>query len=82
MEIPNRVSAKEMREQADDKFQEELASELTKIYDVIVKHKKDGEVTIYGGASKSAINQLWNDGYIIKESVQTGMNEYSTIIKW
>ena len=82
MEIKNRISAKERREQTDDTFNTNLVSELTKIYDNIIKHRADGEVTIYGGASKSAINQLWNDGYIVQESVKTGMNEYSTIIKW
>jgi len=82
MNIPNRVSAKQAREEADDKSQKDVIAELTKIYDKIHANKKDGETTIYGGISNLARKELWDDGYIVKENVQTGMNEYGTVIKW
>lgn len=82
IKIPNRITAKQAREQGTNKIHQELTCELSEIYEEIQAHKKELKVTLYGKSlSPDAKKILEDDGYIVLER-QTGMNEYSTVIKW
>lgn len=82
IKINNRITAKDIREKANNSIENNLKVEAENVYALIKDDYKNGSITLSNRAiSKELKSMLEDDGYVVKEK-QTGMNEYSTVIEW